>query len=211
MVVKESRGSTKNFWRDPLYWRNQKPQEIRMHQLVDQERGKAEARGHENLIEHQGYRLMMTQRRYRLFLNYYEGGDLYQAIRQHFEDHRHLYIMVPPYDPEAELDIELYAQLAGMTPIDHDRYQWDDVNQCYRDTNFEDDDSRGLPPIISESFIWRVVSSLVTACQVLHFGSASQGQEQATVPGWKSITHRDITLPNIFMHPSAEEDEVSSS
>jgi hypothetical protein len=54
-------------WRDPSLWRDQKPREIRIHQRIDENRAHAvvgPAGNYDNLVEHDGYRLMMRQRRY---------------------------------------------------------------------------------------------------------------------------------------------------
>lgn len=143
MVIKEVRPYIYQ-WRDPVAWRDRRPMEIRIHQIIDESRAAAAGLGHENLAEHRGYRLMMRQRRYRIYLEYYEGGDLCDAIN---------------------------------------------------------------PGFIPEGFIWRVLESLLTACQILHFGRA--GNAPGAAHGWRPITHLDIKAENIFLQPSAVEGEVS--
>ncbi|KAI1685419.1 hypothetical protein KJE20_05703 [Pyrenophora tritici-repentis] len=64
-----------------------------------------------------------------------------------------------------------------------------------------------LPELLPEGLIWRIASSLVTACQILHYGQASQGEVQHTTPGWKPIKHNDIKINNIFMKPAVQEGE----
>lgn len=68
-----------------MYWRDRIPLEIRIHQRVDINRPESGGRGHDSLIEHRGYRLMMAQRRFRLYMNYYEGGDLRNAVHRNFQ------------------------------------------------------------------------------------------------------------------------------
>jgi len=60
MVVKEVRPHGWK-WRDPAYWRDRLPREIRIHERVDGNRPAADAdtSGHDNLLRHLGYRLMM--------------------------------------------------------------------------------------------------------------------------------------------------------
>jgi hypothetical protein len=92
MVVKEVRPSGFK-WRDPTFWREGLPREIRVHQKVDSSRpaadgGDAGARvgaGYANLLRHQGYRLMMQQWRFKLYLDFCAGGDLRAGLKAHFE------------------------------------------------------------------------------------------------------------------------------
>lgn len=84
IVIKECRPD-KERWRDPIEWRDQKPREIRMHQLIDDNRQATGGVGHENIIQCEGYRLMMNQRRYRLFLPLYQGKDLHSSLESHFQ------------------------------------------------------------------------------------------------------------------------------
>ncbi|KAF1849246.1 uncharacterized protein K460DRAFT_354115 [Cucurbitaria berberidis CBS 394.84] len=72
-------------WRDPSYWRNHLPREIRIHQLVDEHRGyngdlfrKADRK---RLVKHYSHRLMMHRRRYRIYLKYYPGGDIQSSLQ----------------------------------------------------------------------------------------------------------------------------------
>lgn len=95
MAVKEARPSNSE-WRDPMHWRDRVPLEIRIHQRVDRNRPPGGGRGHDSLIEHRGYRLMMKQRRFRIYLKYYEGGDLDTACEDNFflrsqDSHFHMY------------------------------------------------------------------------------------------------------------------------
>jgi serine/threonine protein kinase len=85
MIIKEVRPHNWK-WRDPTYWRDYLPREIRVHQKIDAKRpGDGKTLGHGNLLRHRGYRLMMRQRRYKLYLDFREGGDLYQGLKEHFE------------------------------------------------------------------------------------------------------------------------------
>lgn len=84
MAIKESRAEDGQ-WCDPLWWRDRLPLEIRIHQLIDQNRPKEGGRGHESLLEHRGYRPMTRQRRFRLYMRYYEGGNLREAVEDNFE------------------------------------------------------------------------------------------------------------------------------
>jgi serine/threonine protein kinase len=76
-------------WRDPISWRDRIPREARIHQNIDENRPDVGGFGHDNLIKHPGYRLMMMHRRYRIYLNYYDGGDLLHAEGPHFERFPH--------------------------------------------------------------------------------------------------------------------------
>ncbi|KAI4635140.1 uncharacterized protein J4E87_000090 [Alternaria ethzedia] len=191
MVIKEARPD-KIQWRDPCFWRDQLPCEIHMHQLVDNGRGVSDSddepagSDHETLVRHHGYRLMMTQRRYRIFFDYYEGGNLWQALEKHCSRMKNTF----------------YTQ--GEEPgLDHD---WDEEFGCYRDSEAVPGEA-GLCVKISEGLIWRIASSLVQACQILHFGQVSIGGVQNTTPEWKPIKHCDIRLDNIFIKPADEENE----
>ncbi|KAL6711470.1 hypothetical protein ACN47E_004404 [Coniothyrium glycines] len=150
-VVKEARPSHRS-WRDPTEWRDQKPREIRIHEKLDNEAVRTEPN---NLITHGGYRLCMSQRRYRIYLEYCPGGDLYHALEEHFPHWRYQ-AYCPSLDPMAM-------------------------------------------PRISEGFIWHVAKSLVSACQVLHYGQS--GDIATPIDGWRPITHCDISLANILLVP----------
>jgi hypothetical protein len=92
MVVKEVRPSGFK-WRDPTFWREGLPREIRVHKKVDSSRPAAGAgdavagvgAGYANLPRQQGYRLMMQQRRFKLYLDFCAGGDLRAGLKAHFE------------------------------------------------------------------------------------------------------------------------------
>jgi len=163
-----------------------------MHQLVDDGRVVSDNADepadsdHETLVRHHGYRLMMTQRRYRIFFDYYEGGNLWQALEKHC----------------SRMKKTFYTQ--GEEPgLDHD---WDEEFGCYRDSEAVPGEA-GLCEKIPEGLIWRIASSLVQACQILHFGQVSIGGVQNTTPEWKPIKHCDMRLDNIFIKPAAEENE----
>jgi hypothetical protein len=188
MVIKEARPDPTQ-WRDPIHWRKTEdhrdmlPREIRVHQKIDQKRAAVAGLDHDNLIDHISHRVMMSDRRYRIYLQYYEGGDLFGALVDHF-DRR-----VPP-SPAFASDKIWRGPLDGQTG-------WAP-------------DENGRPPgLIPEGLIWRVVRSLITACQALHFGRA--GDVSSAVPGWQTITYLDISLSNIFLQPSAVDQDVSQS
>ena len=155
--------SNKRTWRDPIQWRDRIPREIRNHRKVDENRELANGLNRQNLVRHEGYRLMMEQRRYRIYLDYYEGGDLYRATERKFQ-----------------------------------------VQKTVKDSF---DDLEDNTPHIPEDLIWHIARSLVTACQILHFGQA--GNVSTPVAGWQPITHCDINLPNIFMERPPTRGDVS--
>ncbi|KAH7092331.1 hypothetical protein FB567DRAFT_614222 [Paraphoma chrysanthemicola] len=82
MVIKDTQIADRRDWRDPKIWRGRVPQEIRCHQLIEQRR-EAEPEACHYLIRFLGYRLMMVQMRYRIYLEHYEAGDLYHAMDDH--------------------------------------------------------------------------------------------------------------------------------
>ncbi|EUC33094.1 hypothetical protein COCCADRAFT_37035 [Bipolaris zeicola 26-R-13] len=180
-VIKEAR-MNKGDWRDPLNWRDQIPREIRIHQLVDNNRAN-DVYGHGTIIEHYGYRLMMRQRRYRIYLAYYEGGNLYSALCDRMPDLELMNLFSPPPTLESK---------------DPEGYHWDVKLRCYRAPDVK------LPPILPERLICDIIDSLAKACQILHFG---QVDYELMAPGAKRITHRDIKPDNIFISPSATKAE----
>lgn len=111
MMVKEACSTTRR-WRDLIHWRGKLPREIRMHQLIDANFRDASSPDHEHLIEHYGYRLMMEQQRYRIFLKYYEGTDLEVAFRDHCST--------------MELRHHANAQSSGDAP----GWEWDEEFHC---------------------------------------------------------------------------------
>lgn len=71
-----------------------------MHQLVDEHRQHNDTRkaDREGLIKHYGHRLMMRQRRYRIYLKYYPGGDLIKALQYNTKIHADM--LRPDHIPE---------------------------------------------------------------------------------------------------------------
>ncbi|KAF9692809.1 hypothetical protein EKO04_009105 [Ascochyta lentis] len=82
MVVKDCE-MTANQYSIPTHWRDQVPKEIALHRRVDRKRKREDTSdvGFEHLVEHHGYRLMMRRRRYRLYLEYYAGGDFGRPVK----------------------------------------------------------------------------------------------------------------------------------
>jgi hypothetical protein len=85
MVIKDTQFTDRRHWRDPMHWRSRVPREIRCHQLVEQRRA-AEPDMCRFLIRFLGYRLMMTQMRYRIYLEHCEAGDLFHAMSDHDQE-----------------------------------------------------------------------------------------------------------------------------
>jgi len=83
MAVKECRVGPR-LWRDPIYWRNKLPREISLHKRIDLHRVRGTT--HRNVIQHRGYRLMMRQRRYRLYLQFCSGGTLYDVMEDRWDE-----------------------------------------------------------------------------------------------------------------------------
>jgi len=84
MVIKDAKPSVHE-WRDPFLRRDRKPREIRVHELVDNHR-EALSDSRRVLVRHYAHRLMMRRRRYRLYLEYYPGGDLENALGWDLDD-----------------------------------------------------------------------------------------------------------------------------
>ncbi|KAF1359646.1 hypothetical protein EJ07DRAFT_155603 [Lizonia empirigonia] len=70
------------------HWRDRLPREIALHRRIDRKRKRDDTSdaGFEHLVEHRGYRLMMRKRRYRLYLEYYAGGDLGRPVAPIFHE-----------------------------------------------------------------------------------------------------------------------------
>jgi hypothetical protein len=89
MGVKETVPSLES-WKDPFQWRNQLPREVAIHQLIDHNRIDNDL-ADRHLIEHRGHRLMMSKRKFRLYLEFCSGGNLYSATAQLFDEWTKLY------------------------------------------------------------------------------------------------------------------------
>lgn len=63
-----------------------------------------------------------------------------------------------------------------------------------------------LPQVIPERLIYEISISLVTACQILHFG---QTEKSEAALGTHQVTHLDIKADNIFIQPPKQEGELS--
>jgi hypothetical protein len=79
MVIKETKTAKLRDWRDPQNWRNRVPREVRVHQLVE-DRRRAMPEMCRYLVRFRTWRLFMKQRKYRLYLDRYEGADLGHAV-----------------------------------------------------------------------------------------------------------------------------------
>lgn len=161
------------------------PREIRIHQKLDLSRPpddapeRPELDGFNHIIKSEGYRLMMEQRRYLIYLEYCEGGDLWECLKSHFGRRRRP------------------RQVAGQ-PVNW--HQGENENDLYR----ADADLQPPTPI-PEGFIWHVFKSLVYACATLHFGKVND--DGTYDPNWDPITHLDIKMNNIFLIPKVDEND----
>ena len=123
---------------------------------------------------------MMQQRRYRLYLDYYEGGDLSQALKHLANDEMK----------------KLYEWPRKKGPAPPERHEWDKGSRCYR-VNDE------LPQVIPERLIYEISISLMTACQILHFGQTENSEaaletHQVThMSGWTALNGMLDMLPSI--------------
>jgi hypothetical protein len=99
MAVKKCAPSSA-LWNCPDEWRNRLPREVRMHQLIDSTRP---ASSPQNLISHRSHRMMMTKKRYRLYLDVCDGGRLVENLRPCFKSHpwRYAVPLSPSEIPES--------------------------------------------------------------------------------------------------------------
>jgi serine/threonine protein kinase len=79
MVIKETKTFRPSQWRDPKNWRHRLPQEIRIHELLEERRATDPAMCR-HVVRSRGHRLWMKARRYRLYLDYHAGGDINRAM-----------------------------------------------------------------------------------------------------------------------------------
>jgi hypothetical protein len=77
MVIKENLNY--RHWHYQRQWRERLPREVKVHQLIEE--GRNDGPGFDNLVKFRAYRLMMRQKRMRLYLDFYRGGDLFDATR----------------------------------------------------------------------------------------------------------------------------------
>ncbi|KAF2818653.1 kinase-like protein [Ophiobolus disseminans] len=85
MVIKETKSHRPRTWRDPRMWRDRTPQEIRIHELVEDRRIADPDMCH-HLVHMRNSRLFMRRRKYRIYLDFYPGGSLDDAISYHDEN-----------------------------------------------------------------------------------------------------------------------------
>jgi hypothetical protein len=81
-VIKETASSAPRDWIDPKKWGDRLPQEIRIHQLLEERRA-ADRTMCRHLVHMRGHRLFMLSRRYRLYMDMYSCGDLWDAMASH--------------------------------------------------------------------------------------------------------------------------------
>ncbi|RMZ70667.1 serine threonine kinase [Pyrenophora seminiperda CCB06] len=101
MVAKDASPST-FAWKNPDEWRDKLPREIRMHQLIDSTR---KAGSHENLVQHYGHRLMMSEGRYRIFLELCDGGPLNFGLSEYWDE---------TLDPKELPEVFIWQLFGGM-------------------------------------------------------------------------------------------------
>jgi len=87
MVVKEVRPPLVS-WRNSIMWRfdqqqQRLPPQICIHRRIDANRAAANGEDPEYLIGHRGHRVMMKDRRSRIYMDYCEGRDLDDALAEH--------------------------------------------------------------------------------------------------------------------------------
>jgi hypothetical protein len=78
MAVKECAPS-REAWLSPDEWRDRMPREVKMHQLIDS------TGPHQNVLGHTAHRLMMSKRRYRVYMELCRAGRLIERLRSYFE------------------------------------------------------------------------------------------------------------------------------
>lgn len=78
MVAKDAKPNRKQ-WRDPTYWRSRLPQEVKIHELLEECR-EDEPDKCRNIIKYYGHRLCMEEMTYRLYLEYCTGGCVEFAL-----------------------------------------------------------------------------------------------------------------------------------
>jgi hypothetical protein len=186
MVVKEALPED---WDDSRQWRNKLPREIDIHKKIDKQRLGRGSPAFRHLIRHRGYRLMMRQQRYRLFLDLYESGDLYHAVKEWFDYPTKL-------GPEGEKE----KSKAPETQTAENS----EVGENSGTAPKEPEESKEQQ-ILSEDFLWHVFRCLVDACLILQNGD--EPADSDPLEGWKPITHVDINLSNTFLEPGATEDD----
>ncbi|KAF2126727.1 hypothetical protein P153DRAFT_68753 [Dothidotthia symphoricarpi CBS 119687] len=82
MAVKETRNHSARHWRDPKNWRGRLPQEVQIHRLVEERRA-VDSDKFRHLIRYRGHRLLMSKRKYRIYLDFCSGSDLKCAMVGH--------------------------------------------------------------------------------------------------------------------------------
>ena len=79
MVVKENATASREAWRDPKNFRDRLPREIAVHRRIEAQRAQ-EPEARQYIIKYRGHRLLMSKRRFRLYLDYASGGNLQKAM-----------------------------------------------------------------------------------------------------------------------------------
>lgn len=76
MVVKDNATAAKrDAWRDPKNWRDRLPREIAIHRRIETRRTKGPD-AFQYIIKYRGHRLLMSKRRFRLYLDFASGGGI---------------------------------------------------------------------------------------------------------------------------------------
>ncbi|KAJ4993304.1 hypothetical protein SVAN01_01279 [Stagonosporopsis vannaccii] len=79
MVVKDNAALNRAAWRDPKNWRDGLPREIAVNRRIESRRIE-EPEACQYIVKYRGHRLLMEQRRFRLYANFAAGGNLTAAM-----------------------------------------------------------------------------------------------------------------------------------
>ena len=79
MAVKDNSAVSRSDWRDPKNWRDRLPREIAVGCRIESRRAE-EPEACQYINRQRGYRLLMSERRFRLYADFASGGDLCNAV-----------------------------------------------------------------------------------------------------------------------------------
>lgn len=210
-----------NQWVNPINWRDRLPREIAIMRRLDEQGG-----SENNMHRYYGHRIDAGARRYRIYTEVCDLGNLENALQwysRQWRRRRHLFkwsrwLKTRPQVEEARANREEYSpgaldtivqdtmnevwqeyeEAKRQNPEKHEGLEFDDMSDIEEWRN--DELGETLPPVIPEAFLWHVFDQLAGAALILQKGAEPFVGEKK----WKEIVHKDMHTRNIFLKPAVE-------
>lgn len=178
-----------------------------------------------NIHRYFGHRIDMHQRRYRVYTEVCDLGNIEGALEHYsrlWRRRRNMYKWSnyverqpeiqqardnPENLPEESVEEDVrdtkreIVERVQEAPENHSDREFGDMSDL--EDWFDDELEDHLPEVIPEAFLWHVFDQLVDAALIMQRG-ANPFVPMAGEEKWKEIVHRDMHTGNIFVKPNEE-------